>query len=200
MTQLNDNQTSHGATSRSLLERVRARDDDAWSQLTELYGPLVYHWCRKLGVKPDDSSDILQNVFRSLVIHIDRFEHAQTPGSFRAWLWTIVRNKVRDHFKTQADKAIACGGSDAQFRMLNVPDHHPDDSADSSVSAAGSLTYRAMNIARREVKRTTWQAFWRSTIDDISPAAVAEEMGISVESVWQARSRILKRLRALLDE
>lgn len=42
-------------------------------------------------------------------------------------------------------------------------------------------------------------AFWRTTIDEIAPAAVADELGVSIESVWQARSRVLRRLRELLE-
>jgi RNA polymerase sigma-70 factor (ECF subfamily) len=91
------------------------------------------------------------------------------------------------------------GGSDAHLRLLNLPDQEPDEHADSDVSATGSLTYRALNIIRREVRETTWLAFWRSTIDEIAPAAVAEELDISIESVWQARSRILRRARQLLE-
>ncbi len=182
-----------------MLEMVKRHDDAAWCRLTDLYGPLVYHWCRRSGLSPEDCADLLQDVFRSLVNHIGRFEKTEEQGSFRAWLWTITRNRIRDHVKSRAIKACAMGGSDAHLRLLNLPDQEPDEHADSDVSATGSLTYRALNIIRREVRETTWLAFWRSTIDEIAPAAVAEELDISIESVWQARSRILRRARQLLE-
>src|SRR5262249_56758664 len=34
------------ATSRSLLERVRADEAAAWDRLVRLYAPLVFQWCR----------------------------------------------------------------------------------------------------------------------------------------------------------
>ena len=35
------------STSTSLLRRVRANQAEAWARLVDLYGPLVWHWCRQ---------------------------------------------------------------------------------------------------------------------------------------------------------
>ena len=51
-------------TSLTLLSRVQSDDQDAWSQFTRLYGPMVYSWCRNLGLPPDDVEDVGQDVFR----------------------------------------------------------------------------------------------------------------------------------------
>ena len=75
---------SSAATSYTLLEQVRQQDQAAWFRLTELYGPLIYHWCRQSGLQAEDSADILQEVFRSLVTHIGGFERSKANGSFRA--------------------------------------------------------------------------------------------------------------------
>lgn len=187
------------STSMSLLELVKSNNEEAWDSMTRLYGPLVYHWCRKSGLSAEDSADLLQDVFRSLVIHIGAFEKTEEKGTFRGWLWTITRNRIRDHARYRVDKAWARGGDDAHAQLLSLPDSEPDQHADSDVSTEGSLTYRALNIIRSEVKPTTWMAFWRSTIDDIDPAVVAEELGITIESVWQAKSRVLRRARQLLE-
>lgn len=45
----------------------------------------------------------------------------------------------------------------------------------------------------------TWNMFWKTTIEGNTPADVAKELGASVASVYQARSRVLQRLRKLLD-
>lgn len=147
---------------------------------------------------PEDAADIVQDVFRSVLLRVSDFERDSESGSFRAWLWTITRNKVRDHIKTQRGKGAAAGGSDAYRLLASQPDFidrwpGPDESvADGTVS-------RALNKIRSEVKKSTWDAFWRSTVDGIDPAVVARELGISVSSVWQAKSRVLRRARQLLD-
>ncbi|MDV6032108.1 MAG: sigma-70 family RNA polymerase sigma factor [Phycisphaera sp. RhM] len=182
----------------SLLERAKSRDEQAWKVLTELYGPLIYHWCRRSGLREDDSADLMQEVFRSLVIHVGSFEKAD-GGSFRAWLWTITRNRIRDFAKVHRNKAAAAGGTDAYLHLHRLPDCEPEEGGDSGVTATGSLTYRTLHIVRKEVQEQTWLAFWRTTIDGISPAAVAQELSMSIESVWQSKSRVLRRVRQLLE-
>src|SRR5262245_12114895 len=87
-----------GVTSLTLLERVRAADPEAWRRLVELYGPVVQRWCRRAGLQESDTADVMQEVFRSVAVRVSQFRREQARDSFRAWLWTITRNKVRDHF------------------------------------------------------------------------------------------------------
>jgi RNA polymerase sigma-70 factor (ECF subfamily) len=41
----------------------------------------------------------------------------------------------------------------------------------------------------------TWQAFLRHVLDGVPAPRVAEELGLSLNSVLLAKSRVLKRLR-----
>ncbi len=185
-------------TSTSLLDRVKDYDEDAWRQLTELYGPLIYHWCRKSGLHSEDAADLLQDIYRSVLIHIHRFEKSLPSGSFRAWLWTITRNRIRDFARGQSGKAQAVGGSEFLTQLLALPAVEPEAFDQSDLAANVGLTLRAFEIIKQEIKETTWLAFWRSTIDEVDSSVVASELEISVESVWQAKSRVLRRFRQLL--
>ena len=166
--------------------------------MTELYGPLIYFWCRKSKLLPEDSADIVQEVFRSVLLHVAEFDRSGKRGAFRAWLWTITRNKVRNHIKTNAIKPAAAGGSDTLQLFASQPEFCENSSGVGSASGDGS-TFRVLNRIRSEVKKTTWDAFWRSTTDGVDPAIVAAELEISIHSVWQAKSRVLRRARQLLD-
>jgi len=48
---------------------------------------------------------------------------------------------------------------------------------------------------RSEFQESTWQAFWRSTIDERDGKAVAESLGLSVGAVYVAKSRVIARLK-----
>src|SRR5262245_29431146 len=54
------------STSSTLLERVRAQDQEAWQRLVHLYSPLVYGWCRRSGLQDADAADVGQEVFRDV--------------------------------------------------------------------------------------------------------------------------------------
>ena len=105
----------------TLLARLRVNEPDAWRTLVHLYSPLVYHWCRRGGLAPDDVADVFQEVFRAVAEHIGRFRRDRPGDTFRGWLRTITGNKIRDHFRRLQDQPEAQGGTDAQARMQAVP-------------------------------------------------------------------------------
>ena len=58
---------------------------------------------------------------------------------------------------------------------------------------------RAFRWAAEQVKhefaRSTWEAFWRTGVENCPIATVATELGLSTGAVYIARSRVLARLR-----
>ena len=189
---------SRDATSRSLLLRVNANDQDAWRRLVSLYSPLVLHWCRQWGVQRDDLNDVTQEVFASVAAGLKSY-HQDVPGaSFRGWLRGIARHKLQDHFRR--GPARAEGGTEALVRLQDLPawDEAPDFSE--SNGEVARLYRRALDQVRGQFEERTWQAFWRVAMDEHSPADVAAELGISPNSVRQAKSRVLRRLKEELGE
>src|SRR5688572_20555053 len=87
------------STSTNLLRRVQANQADAWRRLVDLYGPLVWSWCRQAELQPNDRSDVLQRVFQAVHRKIGDFERRTDGGSFRGWLLVITQNQVRDFFR-----------------------------------------------------------------------------------------------------
>jgi RNA polymerase sigma-70 factor (ECF subfamily) len=189
------------ATSTSLLERVKLEDPDAWQRLVDLYGPVVYGWCRRWGVSATDAPDVFQEVFAAVAAHVGDF-HRDRPGdSFRGWLWTITRNKVRDLFRRRQGRAQAQGGTDAQVRFSQIPEDASASSlADPRSEDRIALAQRALTLVRAEIEDRTWEAFWRLTVDGRPGAEVAEELEMSIQAVYQAKCRVLKQVRLQLGE
>jgi RNA polymerase sigma-70 factor (ECF subfamily) len=198
-------QTSNSfSTSASLIRRVKGRDPDAWQRLSQLYGPLVYRWTRQCGLQPSDAADVVQNVFFSVSQHVDGYSSQGPNHSFRGWLWTITRNAVREFHRQQAIRPQAAGGTDAQIRFQQVPetlDKYEDiPDAGDGFDASASLAHRALGIIKGDFEPRTWDAFWRTTIDNQSAAEVGAALGLSTKAVRQAKYRVLCRLREILAD
>src|SRR3954447_559529 len=82
------------STSKSLLGRARDGDAMAWDRLSVLYAPLVFHWCRRRGLREADSADIVQDVFQAVATHLGAFRKQGGADTFRGWLRTITENKI----------------------------------------------------------------------------------------------------------
>jgi RNA polymerase sigma-70 factor (ECF subfamily) len=186
-------------TSLSLLERARAADAEAWSRLFHLYRPLVCHWCRRGGVAGADLEDLVQEVFSAAALGLTRFRHDRPGDTFRGWLYGITRNQVLMYFRRNAGKVRGQGGSEAREQLLQVHDPTPPGDADEAAELK-HVYRRALELIRGDFEERTWQAFWLTVIDGRSPAALTDELGLSLESIRQAKSRVLRRLRQELGD
>lgn len=186
--------SSAQSTSLTLLERVRAHDQDAWGRLLSLYSPLVISWCVSQGVRHQDAEDVTQEVFQAVAGSLPQFRKDRPTDTFRGWLRGITRNKLLDHFRKRQAEPQAQGGTDVQRRFQEVP--QPDiQLPEDSPQEMAALYRRALEVVRSEFEAKTWQAFWRTAVDGQSPADVASELGMSGAAVRQSKSRILRRLR-----
>ena len=188
------------STSPSLLEEAKIRAPGAWERLVDLYAPMIYRWCRRTGVEADDAPDVLQEVFLAVATHIGDFHRDRAGDSFRGWLWTITQNKIHDHFRQQKKQLKAPGGSSAYERLCRIPERPPLILTPDQPSAdEASLVQRVVELIRPETEDHAWQAFWLLTMGGRSGPDVAVELGMSVRAVYQAKYRVLQRVRQELD-
>jgi RNA polymerase sigma-70 factor (ECF subfamily) len=183
----------------SLLERLRADDAAAWQRLMDLYRPLVLFWCARGGVNPADRDDVVQGVFTAAATGLGGFRRDRPGDTFRGWLRAITRNQIVLHFRRNRGQVQATGGSDA-WRDLQDVAERPDAEDGSEETEVGQVYRRAVEQVRGEFEDRTWQAFWLVVIEGRAPAALTESLGMSPAAIRQAKSRVLRRLKAEMGE
>lgn len=82
----------------------------------------------------------------------------------------------------------------ADHLVLNVPEALLDE--ETSEILESQIVTRALKLIQVDFHETTWQAFWRVTIDGEAPDVVATSLGLSKGAVYTAKSRVLTHLRA----
>jgi RNA polymerase sigma-70 factor (ECF subfamily) len=188
------------STSSSLLLQVRAKDPEAWRRLADLYAPLVYQWCRQAGLAESDVADVCQNVFTAVYKSIETFRLRDSADNFRGWLWRITRNEVLMFYRRHAKEPLAAGGTHAQQAMQQLPEYLQVEAAPQDRGTEYHLLRRAVQMIRDEFQFSTWEAFWRVTIDGQPATEVAEQLRMTHGAVRQAKYRVLKRLREFMSE
>ena len=148
----------------------------------------------------------MQDVFVAVAKHVPSFQRHKQQASFRSWLATITRNRVRDQYRRQQRIPDAVGGTVGLEQISNralAVGETGDDSLEKSISLADldqRIPHRVLALVRSQCDDKTWHAFWATTVLDDAAADVAGRLEMSVPSVYQAKSRVLRRIRRRLEE
>jgi RNA polymerase sigma-70 factor (ECF subfamily) len=188
-------------TRHSLVLRLRDREDEAaWAEFLAIYEPLVYALARRKGLQDADARDLCQEVFRAVASAIDRWDPDPAKGKFRAWLFRIARNLLVNFFADQRRHARGTGSTSVQ----DLLEARPANDAQTEAEFAAEFKRQAFRWAADQVKHefsdSTWQAFWKTGVDNRPVGQVARELGLSPGAVYIARSRVLARLRRRVEE
>src|SRR5262249_37835284 len=147
-------------------------------------------WCRQAHCPPAEVEDVAQEIFAAVAAGLGGFRRDRPGDSFRAWLRSITRNQVLLYFRHNQGRPPPGGGADALGRLRDVADPLPED-AEGEAEQVSELYRRAVEQVRGEFEERTWQMFWRTVVEGLSPPALAEELGVTAAAVRQAKSRVL---------
>ena len=184
-------------TSTSLLERLQKSPDESdWSQLVEIYTPLIRGWLRRYSQYDQDADDVQQEVLSVVIRKLPLFERQRT-GSFRNWLRTICVNCLRDSWRAKRFRPAATGGSDFRAVLEELEDPHSQLAQIWNQEHDQHVLQSLLQQIRPTLPNETWQAFQAVTVEGEGAADVAERLGMSVNSVYIAKSRVMARLREI---
>jgi RNA polymerase sigma factor (sigma-70 family) len=193
--------TESPATRRSLLVRLKdPHDEQAWTEFVAIYTPLIDRLAQARGLQSADAADLAQEVFRAVAGAIGRFDLDQRRGSFRGWLFKIARNLMINLLAARRGRPQATGDSDVQEMLERVPAPDSAETAFFDVEYRRRLLFWAAEQIREEFRKSTWQAFWLTAVEGQDPKAAAQASGISVGAVYIARSRVMARLKAVIEQ
>ncbi len=217
---VNPSETAASATSTDLLRQAQANDQDAWEQLVRLYSRRMYRWCRRAGLQPADSSNVVQEAIRAVARKLGQFRRDRPGDTFRGWLRRITDNKIKDHYRRLGRSVdVAVGGSDAQQRLAQLAYKRPldptqdiesneafNDGASWDTSHADRRTSqldileKAIELVRSKVSARNWRIFWRVVVDGQPAPDVAQEFSMTANAVRLVKMRVLRRLRSCLEK
>jgi RNA polymerase sigma-70 factor (ECF subfamily) len=183
-------------TSASLLEILRDRPDEIhWRRLVDLYSPLIRHWLHRHTVAAADADDLVQDVLTVVIRRIPEFHRRPHTGAFRCWLKTITGNCLRDFWRAKKIRPRAAAQPDFDDILQQLEDPTSGLSREWDMEHDRWITQRLLELLQPEFTEKTWLAFRKTAIEGQSPDDVAAELGITVNAVFIARSRIMARLR-----
>lgn len=191
-------------TRQSLLLRLRdPQDQQAWTQFMAIYEPLVLRMLKQRGLQEADARDVCQQVVLAMTQAVHLWQPDGREASFRRWLFGIARKLALKFIERGATSngpmRRGAGGSDMFELLKNLPE--PDDRsiAEFDDEYRTELFDWAIDRIRNEFRESTWQAFWRTCVLNEPIADVAGSLGMTAGNVYVARTRIIARLRQVVE-
>ncbi len=182
------------STSESLLLRLRSSGDQkAWTTFVELYTPLIFYWARRAGLQTNDAADLVQDVLTLAFQKLPSFEY-DANKSFRGWLRTVTLNRFREKLRKKSIGAAAA----TQSVLTSIAQPGTAEST-WDLNYQQALVARAMRLLETEFQPATWAALQQYVFKGQSAAVAAEENGLSIWTVYAAKSRLMSRMRETLD-
>ena len=184
-----------------LFARVReSSDDEAWQAFAQVYQPLIRNYGLRHGLQEADADDLSQSVLTTIVSVVRHFVFDSTRGSFRRWLLTVTRNEMYKHFNRQKRFPVGSGDTGVHQALDQRPGvADADDPAWDREYQERIFTW-ATEQARHDFEETTWQAFWLTAVKLRPPSEAAEELKMTLGAVYTAKSRVLGRIRQLIQD
>lgn len=171
---------------------------DAWNEFASIYQPLIFRICRQKGLQYADATDVTQEVMAKVSEAIGKFDSQRSGATFRGWLYRVTRNVVIDFFRRRENRNLA----GAKTGLLELVQQEPDLAASREFRLEFQRQIFAVvaNEVRDEVKPKTWQAFWRTEVENESVSTVAESLEMNAGGIYVARSRVLAKLRKAAEQ
>jgi RNA polymerase sigma-70 factor (ECF subfamily) len=182
-------------TSASLLERLRTAPDEAtWRRLDDLYRPLIRRWLRRDPSLGEEAEDLVQEVMGVLIRELPDFQR-QRNGSFRRWLRTITVHRLSAFYRSRKNRPVALASPLEESPLMQLADPNSELGRVWDREHDRYVLNRLMELVAPLFEPATLAAFRRVAVDGIAPAAAAAELGVSLNAVLIAKSRVLSRLR-----
>lgn len=181
----------------TFLMRLKDRSDSlGWHEFQDRYAELLYRYARSVGASHSDAEDVVQEVAMYLFKAMDGFEYDATKGRFRSYLRASVVNALARKKKKDAKQAAAVDPQN--FDFIQAKTEAGSDERWEREWRLHRLRW-ALRAVAGEFEEKTMQAFQLHVLGGMSVDDTAAEIGLSKASVYQAKSRVLKRVREQLE-
>ncbi len=173
-------------------------DDLAWSEFLEIYQPMLFRIAKRFGLQDADACEVVQETLLAVAHTIPSYENGGHVGAFRGWLSAITRNKLADYLAKRSKQAIGSGDTNVHQWLDQRADDHSAASVWDWQQRRQVFSWAAEKV-RGQVSESTWQAFYRTTIGGEHAGHVAGDLKMRVGMVYVARSRVMARLRKVVQ-
>lgn len=183
-------------TTTALLEGLFDTGNKAvWEEFSLRYSPVILAVARRVGLSEQDAADVTQETMIRFLQEYKAGKYDRSRGRLRSWIVGIAKYRIADLRRAKARHREWRGES-----ALGVL---PDDDVMGKMwdeECRREILRRAFRELRETTKldERTIGAFERLCLDQRKPAEVAQETGMSIDTVYKAKQRCMEQLKVII--
>lgn len=186
-------------TSTLFLQRITDLSDHAaWEQFDQRYRPILMSVGRRLGLGVVDAEDAAQETLAAFLVDYRAGRYKREMGRLRDWLAGIMAHKVRDSQRRTQRHSALIGAAATSPPVESIEDKSVELAMQKEWLAAALR--QTLDLVRQECTPEMFESFELFALQQWPAAQVAKRLGISADSVYQNKRRVLLRIRELLPQ
>ena len=165
------------------LIRAARTDTEAFGLLYDCYVQPLYRYCYHRTNNARDAEDLTSQTFLAA---LEAFPRLRRDGHFAAWLFTVARNKIADHYRRTASVPL---------EESAVPPSQSDPADEAETSQRKALLLRSIGVLaddEQELIRLRYVA-------DLPFAEIARALHKTEDATKKMLYRLLARLRSQME-
>jgi len=181
------------------IQALKQGRPEAHDRLDKRYSPSLLSYIKRSVGNLEDAEEILNDVLYLAITKIDSFDPSKSRSlePFRTWVYTIAKNKIRDHLRERKRKKeqLAKAGTETVVSLTDRDIAQEVSSIETSHSTPRSqaLSQALQNLSERD------RFLLECISNEIKPAEIAIYLALKPETVrvhvYRARQRLLKELQ-----
>lgn len=168
----------------------------AWEELDTRYRPIITGFARRMGLSAEDAADVAQDALVKFAQDYQAGKYDRGRGRLRTWLMIIVKYRVLDIRRANANRREQAAGS----VQLEIEDEKTLDQLWESERRASILRQALTDLKlNSRISEKTVSAFEQYVLKERQAEVVAAELGMTTHDVYMAKNRVAEKLREMLD-
>ncbi len=188
-------------TTSSILDGLKLHENHgAWERLVGRFRSPIVSFARRSGLAEADAEDVAQEALAAFAESYRRGEFAPERGRLSHWLFGIAHNHIlRQRQKDARRSAKVTAGAAGTTFWASVPEE-AEATAIWDREWEQAIWRQCVDRARAEFEPATYRAFELAVEPGRRAEEVAQALGVTVKAVYNAKHRVLKRIRELRIE
>jgi RNA polymerase sigma-70 factor (ECF subfamily) len=180
----------NGTDEKSLVERCRKGEDEAWRELVDTFGQKIFSVAYHFTLKREDAEELAQEIFLKIFENLHRYD-----GSFPlvAWIVSLSRNLCIDRYRRRKrEKSFRFVSDDAVAPMLTSQD---DPAADALKKERTKILFSAL----AEIPEDLAEILVLRDLDGLAYEEIGQALALPAGTVksrlFRARTEVAKKIR-----